>query len=311
LKDNLKKQLCVVKQTIEDMRLPYLRISLTAKCNAKCEFCHNEGQKTGGSSNQVNHQEITAMADYFKDVFNRVVFTGGEPLLSLELLCDYIKPFKKFGYNVGLTTNGILLSEEYQKTLHDVGLDTINISMNSLEKTKYESFYSVDGLGSILKNFETLTKYFPSPQSIKINFIVTKATNLNSEIQKFSSLSIQKGFIISIIYDINEKNSLEITNRIQEKLSEIYGTPRKKTMEEYKRRKYYLSYKSGAVWEFDDYRTGETSLSLKDNKICNKCPKEYKDKCREGAYALRLYLDGTLRPCLGRDDNLLKLIKER
>jgi cyclic pyranopterin phosphate synthase len=302
-KIQLIEQLSIVKRIVKEMELPYLRVSLIDTCNAKCAFCHNEGQlKKTNIYKEFDSEEISYVADFFKTDFSRVIFTGGEPLLSSSLY-ESIKIFKSFDYNIGLTTNGILLDENRQKELKEAGLDTINISINSLEKTQYKAFYKIDGLDSVLDNMETLSNYI-SPTNVKINFIVSKLTDFDSEVEKFSLMSKEKGFIISVLFDIEEKNTENLTQKLKEKLFQLYGNPQEKVINKDKRTKYILYYKNNCVWELDDFRTTENSFALKNNSVCQKC--SFKDSCQEGAYALRLYFDGTFRPCLKRNDNKLE-----
>jgi len=304
----LKEQLTILKQMVNDMELPYLRVSLTDTCNARCAFCHNEGQeKTADSSEKIEelgNDEHSFIADFFKANFSRVVFTGGEPLRS-TFIYDAVKIYKSFGYNIGLTTNGILLDENTQKKLASAGLDTVNISINSLEKKQYEAFYGVDKLDSVLENMESLPKYI-SPKNLKLNFVVTKLTDFNSDVERFSLLSKRKGFIVSVLFDIKETDTTCLTKKLKEKLFQLYGHPKEETFNKDKRIKHLFVYKNDALWEFDDYRTYENQFSLKNNSVCRECV--LKDDCQEGAYALRLYSDGTFRLCLGRKDNALNII---
>jgi len=300
----LKEQLSILKQKINDMELPYLRISLTNTCNADCAFCHNEGQVDNDvSTEKLNNEELSLIADFFKANFSRVIFTGGEPLLS-PFLYDAIKIYKSFGYNVGLTTNGIRLDEITQKKLMDVGLDTINISINSLEKAQYEAFFKVDKLDLVLKNLESLPKYFSS-KNIKLNFVVTELTDFSSEVEGFSVLSKQKGFVVSVLFDLKETDTSGFTKTLKEKLFQLYGYPKEEQIIKDKRVTYLLVYKNGGIWEFDDYRTNENKFNLKNNSVCRVCT--LKDDCQEGAYALRLYFDGTFRLCLRKNDNTLSI----
>jgi hypothetical protein len=83
-------------------------------------------------------------------------------------------------------------------------------------------------------------------------------------VEKFSLLSREKGFIISALFDINEKNANYLTQKLREKLSQLYGNPKKtETINKDKRIKYLLYYENGCVWEFDDFRTTENSFALK------------------------------------------------
>lgn len=288
-------------KVVQDMELPYLRVSLSNKCNAKCAFCHNEGQRKE-SNNNISLQEYGDVAKFFASCFTRVVFTGGEPLLAPNLY-EVIKVFKSYNYNVGLTTNSILLNENRQNLLFEAGLDTINISLNSLNQEKYHNFYGVDNLSVLRKNIETLDKYFKYPHK-KINWIITNDTDIDEEIPNLCTLSHEFKFIISPIFDIElDKVKIKwLLNKLREKLY-LYGKPDIQEKVEYKRHREYLKFSNESIWEFDNLRTEENNFSLKNNNFCKDCPEDKKKICYEGAYALRLSANGTFIPCLKRTDN--------
>jgi len=289
-------------KVVQGMELPYLRISLSNECNAKCVFCHNEGQKKE-NNNKISLQEYREVAKFFASCFSRVVFTGGEPLLATNLY-EAIKVFKSYNYNVGLTTNSILLNEDKQNLLLKAGLDTINISLNSLNREKYHNFYGVDKLSILRKNIETLDKYFKYPNK-KINWIITNDTDFEEEIPELCTLSHESKFIISPIFDIKlDKEKVKcLLDKLRDKLCNLYGKPNVQEKIEYKRHREYLKFSNDSIWEFDNLCTEENNFSLKNNNFCKDCSEDKKKICYEGAYALRLSANGTFIPCLKRTDN--------
>jgi len=304
------ERLSIIKREIKNMELPYLRVSLTDTCNANCVFCHNEGQRKR-NNDSISLQKYSEVAKLFAPFFTSppyVVLTGGEPLLA-DNLYEVIKVFKSRNYKVGLTTNGIALDESKQKLLIDTGLDTINISLNSLNEEKYKDFYRVDKLSVVKDNLKTLDKYFKYPNK-KINWIVTKEIDFDEEIPNLCELSKDFKFIISPLFDINleEKEALQLLDKLKIKLEILYGKPNIRKITEHKRHKEYSEFDNGdIVWEFDNLRTIENSFSLKNNNYCKDCPEDIKKTCYEGAYALRLSAKGTFRPCLNREDNSFKI----
>lgn len=309
-KMQLIERLSCIKRDIKNMELPYLRISLTDNCNAKCAFCHNEGQRKRNNDN-ISLQKYSEVAILFAPFFTSppyVVLTGGEPLLA-DNLYEVIKVFKSCNYRVGLTTNGIALDENKQKLLIDTGLDTINISLNSLNEGKYRDFYNVDELSAVKNNLKTLDKYFKYPNK-KTNWIVTKEVDYDEEIANLCKLSKEFKFIISPIFDIQLEADkvLKLLDELKTKLETLFGKPYIRKTTEHKRHKEYLEFDNGdIVWEFDNLQTEENNFSLKNNNYCKNCPKDTKKTCYEGAYALRLSAKGTFRPCLKREDNSFKI----
>ena len=300
------ERLSIIKRDVKKMQLPYLRISLTDNCNANCAFCHNEGQRKRNDDN-ISLQKYSEVAKFIAPFFcfpPYVVLTGGEPLLA-DNLFEVIKVFKSCNYKVGLTTNGIALDERKQKLLLDTGLDTINISLNSLNEGKYFDFYKVDKLSAVKENLKTLDKYFKNPNK-KINWIVTKEIDFDEEILNLCKLSKEYKFIISPIFDIqlDSNKVLHLLDELKGKLEILYNKPITREVTEHKRHKKYLEFDNGdIVWEFDNLQTEENSFSLKNNNYCKDCPNDTKKTCYEGAYALRLSAKGTFRPCLKREDN--------
>jgi len=234
------------------MELPYLRISLTSNCNANCPICHNEGQKKANNAD-ISLQEYEKVAKLLVSHFQspRVVFTGGEPLLFPNIFA-IVKIFKSHGYTVGLVTNGTLLDESKQKILLESGLDTINISLNSLDRVKYRKFYGIDEFFTLKKNLETLDKYFKYPQK-KINWVISGNPDFENEIPNLSALSQEYKYIISFMFDINYgKRKINIlVSLIKKILFCKYGEPIVEKINKYKRYKEYLKFDNGSIWEFD------------------------------------------------------------
>jgi cyclic pyranopterin phosphate synthase len=291
-------------KVIQDMELPYLRVSLSNECNAKCAFCHNEGQRKE-NNNSISLQEYREIAKFFVSCFTRVVFTGGEPLLATNLY-DVIKVFKSYNYQVGLTTNGILLNENKQKLLLDAGLDIINISLNSLDAKRYYDFYHINKFSVLKKNLAILDIYFKYPNK-KINWIVTEKIDFEEEISNLCKLSNESKFIISPIFDIglDKGKIINLLNKLREKLYSLYGKPDVKEKNENKRHKECLTFSNESIWEFDNLQTEENNFSLKNNNFCKNCLEN--KNCYEGAYALRLSANGIFKPCLKRTDNNFNL----
>lgn len=94
----------------------YLRVSVTTDCNETCWYCYNEGHP--------HNQAYMSDVDDFEWLITKIIshygvdvvhFTGGEPLLNPNIvrLIDVVKNASV--KNIGLTTNGILLPDYYEK----------------------------------------------------------------------------------------------------------------------------------------------------------------------------------------------------
>lgn len=117
----------------------YLRISVTDRCNMRCVYCMPpEGVTNIPHSKILTYEQIAEVAATASRLgFTKFRITGGEPLVrknlkSLISLLDEIP-----GSNtIGMTTNGTLLAPVVQE-LKQCGLDSVNISLDTLEAERY------------------------------------------------------------------------------------------------------------------------------------------------------------------------------
>lgn len=137
----------------------YLRISLTDKCNLKCVYCMPEDSKRDIHYENLSLNDFKFIIKSMSELgITKVRFTGGEPLLYPELL-ELIR-FTREECNIediGLTTNGIMLYEIADK-LKAVGLNKVNISLDSLKEYKYKSITRGGLLKNVLKSIELCLK---------------------------------------------------------------------------------------------------------------------------------------------------------
>jgi cyclic pyranopterin phosphate synthase len=110
-----------------------LRVSVTDRCNLRCEYCMPEDEYVWLSRDDLLHfEEISRLVDVFIGLgVDRIRLTGGEPLLRRNL-CQLVellagKPLK----DLALTTNAILL-DEFAEPLKRAGLRRLNISLDTL-----------------------------------------------------------------------------------------------------------------------------------------------------------------------------------
>lgn len=111
-----------------------LRVSITAKCDMRCVYCHNEGQ--GDFENRFMSLEtlksIVEMS--LRYGIHKVRLTGGEPLLHPQIL-DMIRTLKsELGIkDVGINTNGVRLVPTTSKQLLVVGADVVVVGLDHFD----------------------------------------------------------------------------------------------------------------------------------------------------------------------------------
>lgn len=142
--------------------IDYLKISLNNICDLKCAYCmpYDRENKISQITNKFLSTEdykfiIKSMSKFG---INKIEFTGGEPLLNLDLV--ELIYYAKNNCNIEeviLSTNGIKFSEQ-ALNLKNAGLDKVNIGINSLKEYKYNSLTRGGSLNYVLKAFNTALK---------------------------------------------------------------------------------------------------------------------------------------------------------
>jgi len=116
-----------------------LRISVTDRCNLRCQYCMPEEDYVWLPREQILHfEEVSALADIFLDLgVDKIRLTGGEPLLRrdlralIRLLAD--KPRLR---DLAITTNGVLLAEQ-AGSLKAAGLHRVTVSLDTLRPDRF------------------------------------------------------------------------------------------------------------------------------------------------------------------------------
>lgn len=153
----------------------YLRLSLTDVCNFRCGYCLPNGYRSCGKSSYLNLNEIENLISAFKELgVEKVRLTGGEPTVRQDLE-QIIKLLKKYGIeNVALTTNGFNLSKRLVE-LKKAGLDSLNISLDSLNPEKY---FKITGqnCGLEIRNLIDQAEQM-NFKNLKVNIVLLKDLN--------------------------------------------------------------------------------------------------------------------------------------
>ncbi len=151
--------------------IKHLRISVTSKCNMNCIYCHNEGVFDAGDDMEI--EDIIRICNSFYNLgVKKVKITGGEPLIRHDIV-EIVKEMPKFD-EISMVTNGYYLSK-YAYELKEVGLDRVNVSLDTLNPEKYKFITGVRGLDRVLEGIEYA--YNAGLLPIKLNMVVMKDVN--------------------------------------------------------------------------------------------------------------------------------------
>jgi cyclic pyranopterin phosphate synthase len=205
-------------------KVDYLRISLTERCNFRCQYCMPEKPFSW-----VPRENLLSFEDLFKFVraaidlgITKIRLTGGEPTLRADLdkfikmICDY-----KSDIDLAMTTNGYLLAD-IAKDLKAAGLKRINISLDSLRPETAQRIAGKDVLGNVIAGIEAA---LDAGLRVKVNMVPLKGVN-DDEIVDVLEWCRERGIQVRFIEymenvhahsDLKGMHGREILERIKER----------------------------------------------------------------------------------------------
>jgi len=159
-----------------DRRITYLRVSVTDRCNLRCEYCMpEEGVSLLAHADILSYEEILQVIRAgVTHGIEKVRITGGEPLVRKGII-DFIKSVAGIEgiKDLSLTTNGVLLSE-FAMPLADAGLHRINISLDTINPARYSKITRRGDVSDVLSGIQAAKQAGLKP--IKINCVVHRSS---------------------------------------------------------------------------------------------------------------------------------------
>ena len=153
-----------------------LRLSVTDRCNLRCQYCMPEAEYVWLPKDDLLHfEEISALADIFISLgVDRMRLTGGEPLLRRNLSSLVSMLSAKPGLSdLALTSNGVLLTDHVDD-LKAAGLRRITVSLDTLRRDRFVALARFDELSRVKEGIGAASAAFGH---VKIDTVVIKNVN--------------------------------------------------------------------------------------------------------------------------------------
>ncbi|MBI1874237.1 MAG: GTP 3',8-cyclase MoaA [Acidobacteria bacterium] len=153
-----------------------LRLSVTDRCNLRCQYCMPEEEYVWLPREDLLHfEEMSRLVDAFTGCgVDKVRLTGGEPLLRRDLptLVSLLsaKPALR---DLAMTTNGILLAG-HAGALRRAGLHRVTVSLDTLRPDRFKALTRQDALDSVLSGIRAARETFGS---LKLDTVVIRGVN--------------------------------------------------------------------------------------------------------------------------------------
>ncbi len=178
----------------------YARLSVTDRCDFRCVYCMAEDMEFLPRNEILSLEEIYAIAQGLVNAgINTLRLTGGEPLIRNNILWLIEKLGALEGLQeLTLTTNGSQLSK-YASELARLGVQRINISLDSLDPIKFKQITRTGNLEQVIEGIDAArTAGF---KQIKLNSVIMKQRN-DEEILDLVNFSIARNIDIAFIEEM-------------------------------------------------------------------------------------------------------------
>ena len=274
-------------------RISYLRVSITDRCNERCSYCMpQELQEWLPRHEILTYEETLRLIRIAAELgVTKVRVTGGEPLTRRGIL-DFVRQIPEIPgiTSIGLSTNATLLAREIApartmaKALHDAGVQSVNISLDTLDPAVYSKITGRDFHTHVLDGIDAaIAARF---DQIKLNAVLMRGRNEDQIIPLIefaAARNLLLRFIelmpVSTTEVLNESNFMSVMEA-KRRVESAYGSLISET--EFRTNGPATYYQIPGRTQRIGFIGAMTNMHFCEN--CNK---------------LRLTCDGKLRPCLG------------
>jgi cyclic pyranopterin phosphate synthase len=154
-----------------------LRLSVTDRCNLRCQYCMPEEEYLWLPREDIlSFEEIAHLVDVFADLgVDKVRLTGGEPLLRKDLprLVAMLAANRRLR-DLAMTTNGVLLAEQ-APALRAAGLHRVTVSLDTLRPERFKALTRRDTHARVLEGIAAVRE--AGWPGLKLDTVVIRGVN--------------------------------------------------------------------------------------------------------------------------------------
>lgn len=259
----------------------YMRISITDRCNLRCAYCMPQGCVQAPGTDLLSCEEICRIAE--AGVRSGIVhyrLTGGEPLVRKDC-AQLIAGLRSIPgvESIGLTTNGMLLAGQAE-VLRQVGLDSVNVSLDTADREAFRQLTGADGLGRVMDGIHAAKQ---AGLTVKLNAVSRKETDWAALLDYAEQEQLSLRFIELMPIGYGAACNGMSHEELLQQLTVRYGTPVDVHTE------VIQGHGPARYLQFPGYSQPVGFISALTNRFCEQCNR------------VRLTADGQLKLCLCYD----------
>jgi len=155
--------------------LNYLRLAVTDRCNLRCTYCMPENVRYVNKKELLSFEEMYRLVQLLSTMgISKIRITGGEPFLRKDI-SNFIRKINDLEgiEQIHMTTNGVLVGPHLAH-LKSMGIQSINLSLDSVDKQRFFNITRRDEFDSVMETFHALLKM---GMPLKVNMVVMAGKN--------------------------------------------------------------------------------------------------------------------------------------
>jgi len=145
------------KDKIGSPTLDWIQIEVTTHCNGSCIYCPHTLMRNRWVSKHMPMELFRELMPFVRYTDLVYLQGWGEPLLHKDLF-EMVRICKDRGKRVGFTTNGMLLTENTIRTLIDLQLDIIGVSLAGTTERTHNQIRKGSDFNQVISRLELLRK---------------------------------------------------------------------------------------------------------------------------------------------------------
>lgn len=272
--------------------IDYMRISVIDSCNLNCYYCNPcNNNEHCHALNILSVKEVLCIVRAATRLgIKHFRLTGGEPLLHPQL-DEMVLQIKKIPgvSSVSLTTNAVLLAQ-HAKWLKEAGIDSINVSLDTIDASEYERITKKPLLEEVKHGINAAIE---CGIRVKINVVLTPQTDVVALTRYVAKKGTDIRFIEMMPVGEGHTNGVEPYKKVIGTLSKLYGEPCRINTEKTKEinsgndKRKIPDNGPAEYYIFPELGIRVGLIQAIHGKFCDTCNR------------IRVTADGRLMPCLG------------
>ena len=269
--------------------LNYLRMSVTDRCNLRCQYCMpEEGIASVGHGSILSYEELLRVARVASRLgIRKIRVTGGDPLVRKGIV-NFLGQLASLPEKpeITLTTNGLRLAE-FAVDLKAAGVNRVNVSLDTLRTDRFERITRRAGLDQVLAGLEAAESAGLGP--LKLNMVPMAGIN-SDEIADFARLTLDRPWDVRFIELMPVSSRLEVGEKQRVPLKTILAELRK--LGELETELPTGPHGPAQLFRLPGAQGCLGVIPAVSSHFCNECNR------------LRVTADGRIRPCLFSDQEI-------